>query len=332
MKKRQEKGCVVIPILVEICARRLLCIDDINYLPKDDQGRLKPLGRRTKRAEALSIVIEHVLQQIEMKQAKVTEDEAQIKATGIDLAAYRERAKTKWLAIDLFTLAAPGAIDADAVIPLARVFVPPLARPSRPRVSLPRDYLRAQGLDPETVKEQAAQLAWQWESQTPEPALALVAKSKHLLQVLLGDPGAGKSALVRYTLLQLLTGAPTTNSLLQALRGHVPFLIELRDYVARERERRCSNLLGYLAYCGSELGFGFDADALDHQLRHKPSLLMIDGLDEIFDPKRRRLMVDEIIGLIGRYPKLRLLVTSRIAGLTTRRFSPPVSASQRSST
>jgi len=35
LKLRNENGSVVIPVLFEDCARQLLAIDDINYLPKD---------------------------------------------------------------------------------------------------------------------------------------------------------------------------------------------------------------------------------------------------------------------------------------------------------
>jgi internalin A len=45
LKRRQEDGSVVVPVLVQDCARKLLAIDDINYLPKDPSGALKPLAR-----------------------------------------------------------------------------------------------------------------------------------------------------------------------------------------------------------------------------------------------------------------------------------------------
>jgi predicted NACHT family NTPase len=69
-----------------------------------------------------------------------------------------------------------------------------------------------------------------------------------------------------------------------------------------------------------ELGFGFDQAALEGHLTDQPSLLIIDGLDEIFDLRRRRLMVEQVIGLAGLHPKLRLIVTSRIAGFDEHPF------------
>lgn len=318
----QEHGCVVMPVLFETCARQLLGVEDRGYLPKDGEGKIVSVNkwRRTHWDEAMTQVVTHVLAQIARRRAAATQDRRRAKRTGVDLALYRRRAFEKWSAIDLASLAAPGAVDADVTIRLGDVFVPPLARQSRPPVSVPRDYLQAQGLDPDAEDARAQELAASWERLTPAPALTLVAAPGQRRLVLLGDPGAGKSALARFILLQLVAETLAEDSPLLPLLGHVPFLVELRDFVGREAEGRCSDLLSYLAFCGGELGFGFDAGSLAHQLASAPSLLIIDGLDEIFEPKRRRLMVDQIIGLAGLYPQCRVLVTSRVAGFDDHPF------------
>jgi TIR domain/HEAT repeats/NACHT domain len=322
LRKRMNEGCVVIPVLLETCYRKLLQIDDINYLPKDSEGALKPVAewRGPQRARCLTQVVEHVHGQMERRHAKAVRETKAATILGIDLGLYRRRAQTKWSAIDLSALAAPGAMDADVTIRLADVFVPQLARRSRPAVSLPRDYLEKQGLNPAAETERAEQIAASWERLAPVSALELVAESRQRHLVLLGDPGAGKSAMARFVLLQLLDDVAVTGTPLAALAGHMPFLIELRDFVAREAEGRCTDLLSYLGYCGGELGFGFDQTALERHLSEQASLLIIDGLDEIFDPKRRRLMVEQIIGLVSPYPKLRLFITSRVAGFNDHPF------------
>ncbi len=322
LRRLQTDGCVIIPVLFETCARQLLGVEDRGYLPKDAEGAIVPINkwRKTHLDVALTQVTEHVLAQIERRRAAAAQDQRRAGATGIDLALYRRRAFDKWSAIDLASLAAPGAVDADVTIRLGDVFAPQFARQSRPPISVPRDYLRSQGIDPDAEDARTQELAAAWERLTPAPALDLVAAPEGRRLVLLGDPGAGKSALARFILLQLLGETLADGSPLLPLRGHVPFLVELRDFVGREAEGRCADLLSYLAFCGAELGFGFDGAGLAQQLSEGPSLLIVDGLDEIFEPKRRRLMVDQIIGLAGRFPQCRVLVTSRVAGFDDHPF------------
>jgi hypothetical protein len=322
-RRRRAKGeCVIVPVLFDHCHRKFLDLDDINYLPKDTNEKLTPISQwpKSRQSAALTQVVEHLHKQIEAIIAARRAGAATTARTGIDLALYRARAQAKWSAIDLAALARPGAADPDIAIRLADVFVPPQARRSRPPMPLPRDWLRRQGLDPDKEAAQAEQVAGTWEQLRPEPALDLIAQPGQRRLVLLGDPGAGKSALTRFVLLQLLAETPPAGSPLAALHGHLPLLIELRDFVLREAEGRCTDLLTYLGFAGDSLGFGFSADAVAQHLEREPALLIIDGLDEIFDPHRRRLMVDQIVGLATRFPQLRVLVTARIAGFDDQPF------------
>lgn len=239
---------------------------------------------------------------------------------GIDLDAYTQRCRKRWEVVDLSTLAAPGALDGDVELPrLSQVFIPQACRRSRPAVSLPRDYLEKQGLDPDEEQRLLGELRERWMKEERLPTLDLLAREDARKLVLLGDPGAGKSSLTRYVLLRLLE--PSTgdgDQWIRQLEGTWPVLVELRDLLAREAEGRCSDLLSYLAYAGETQGFGFDRAALEAQLRDRPSLIIVDGLDEIFSVPRRRAMVEEIVGLESRFPLARVLVTSRIAGFDAR--------------
>jgi hypothetical protein len=243
---------------------------------------------------------------------------------GIDLVTYAQRCRKRWEVMDLSTLAAPGALDGDVELPrLSQVFIPQHCRESRPAVSLPRDYLEKQGLDPEAEERLLPGLRDRWHAQARIPSLELIARPDAPRLVLLGDPGAGKSSLTRYVLLKLLeprSGTGEGEAWREALDGTWPVLVELRDLLAREAEGRCADLLGYLAYTGETQGFGFDRDALEARLRAGPSLIIVDGLDEIFSVARRKAMVEEIVGLEGRFPHARVLVTSRIAGFNARPF------------
>lgn len=246
-------------------------------------------------------------------------------APGIDLGAYTRRCSKRWESVDLSTLAAPGALDGDVELPrLSQVFIPQDCRRSRPAVSLPRDYLQKQGLDPDQEERLLEELRERWRGQERLPALDLLARPDARKLVLLGDPGAGKSSLTRFVLLRLLEPltqpADGSDGWRGALDGTWPVLVELRDLLAREAEGRCGDLLSYLAYTGETQGFGFDRAALEAQLRDRPSLIIVDGLDEIFSLNRRRAMVEEIVGLESRFPLARVLVTSRIAGFAAQPF------------
>ncbi len=243
---------------------------------------------------------------------------------GIDLVTYAQRCRRRWEVIDLSALAAPGALDAQAEPPrLSQLFIPQACRLSRPAVSLPRDYLEKQGLDP-NEEEQLEEARARWQGQKRVPALELLAKPGASKLVLLGDAGAGKSSLTRYILLRLLDppnhAADLHDDWRRPLADAWPVLVELRDLVAREAEERSTDLISYTAHVGETQGFGFDRSALVAQLRDRPSLIIVDGLDEIFSVTRRRAMVEEIVGLETRFPKARVIVTSRIAGFDAKPF------------
>src|SRR4030095_11017039 len=115
-------------------------------------------------------------------------------------------------------------------------------------------------------------------------------------------------------------GIDGTTDWRRALSAYFPVLIELRDLVAREAEGHCQCLVSYLTYLGEKQGFGFDSATIEAQLRDRPSIILVDGLDEIFSLDRRRAMVEEIVGWETRFPKARVVVTSRIAGFDAHSF------------
>jgi predicted NACHT family NTPase len=247
---------------------------------------------------------------------------------------------SRYAACPLETGAAPP--DADA-IKLRDVFIPQHARRSRPFRVLPRDYLRklresggealnALAQDEPFAEDHEANTHWE---QIPrEPILEIIASTEPKHLVILGDPGAGKSCLVRYMALSLLDGlgrkwAQPHGALpfwVTTLGGRLPLLIELRRFLTWEARDHEGGFLGYLHRLGSQRGFGLNRSDLDRYLHTALSLVIFDGLDEVIDPKKRDDIAEEITGFARSYAPTRVIVTSRVAGFDQRPFLQRTSA------
>ncbi|NQV26212.1 MAG: HEAT repeat domain-containing protein, partial [Rhodopirellula sp.] len=143
------------------------------------------------------------------------------------------------------------------------------------------------------------------------------------LIVITGEPGSGKSTLLRYLLLGILDPPvdaadeplPWTAAFTATAHEHFPFLIELRDYhFTCEAESEVNSLMDYARYLGETMGYGINDQWLDQRLKSGPSLILFDGLDEIFDPKRRDHVMQQIVGFTETYPLAQVIVTSRPHG------------------
>src|SRR5262249_20198102 len=126
--------------------------------------------------------------------------------------------------------------------------------------------------------------------------------------VILGDPGSGKSTLLRLLVLQW-AGKQDDRVLQEA---SVVLLIELRDY-AHWPCHESKSFLRYLHEGPTVLRIN-QLD-LDHYLKSVSSaVLLLDGLDEIFDEDQRKWALNDLQRFADDYRNIKIILTSRVIG------------------
>ncbi|MFF9119040.1 HEAT repeat domain-containing protein, partial [Streptomyces massasporeus] len=225
-------------------------------------------------------------------------------------------------------------------VALREVFVVPGLRADPPPVELPRelvyrliesgDLMQEPGASQETtqspveeaepsqeteflaeVRKAIEQLKDAYRRKPVVGALTVLASEGGRRIVLLGDPGAGKSTLARYLALTL-TRTGTLDGSLTALVGHVPLIIELREYAAAEWRQRTFE--DFIAHLHATRGMAPPPALTRQLLLDGRALVVFDGLDELFEPRIRHETHHRIAAFATRYPAARVIVTSRTIG------------------
>lgn len=153
-------------------------------------------------------------------------------------------------------------------------------------------------------------------------AAAYLQSADHPMTVVRGEPGQGKSTLGQFlcqvhraALLgrqEQLGGDPVLNTALPAARTRVPLRVDLRDYglwldggdpfadtesePARQRPRKLGTLEEFLAALLTTRSGGrsVDVPGVQDLLSRFPSLIVLDGLDEVARSTQRARVVNEI--------------------------------------
>jgi predicted NACHT family NTPase len=144
-----------------------------------------------------------------------------------------------------------------------------------------------------------------WDQKT-QGVLEAIADSK-TRSVILGDPGSGKSSLLQY--LALAWAKKTTT---ERYQQKLPLFAELRLYGDDKERGNCKNLLDFFhqgnTFCH------LDRQELDRELKAGQAIALFDGLDEVFDPKLRSEITNDIYRFSTDYPNVQIIVSSRWLG------------------
>jgi predicted NACHT family NTPase len=164
------------------------------------------------------------------------------------------------------------------------------------------------------------------ESYLQKPARSVLeALQETRYAVILGDPGAGKSTLLQYLALSrfeaFLPDGERETSVVRSdgdiFAGDLPLLVELRRYAADSAKP--GGIVEFF-HKGNSTIQKLNQENLHELLKTGRGWVLLDGLDEVFDPVRRDEVVTEIFRLTNEYPKVRVVVTSRIIGYNPERL------------
>ncbi|MGB7891254.1 MAG: HEAT repeat domain-containing protein, partial [Microcoleus sp.] len=139
-------------------------------------------------------------------------------------------------------------------------------------------------------------------------------KQKYPYIVILGDPGSGKS-----TLLQCLALNWARSPLNSVTSQPIPLLIELRTYIRSGESGHCKNFLEFFHQSPGSICH-LNQHQLQEKLKAGDAVVMFDGLDEIFDSGKREDVITAIHRFTNEYPRVRVIVTSRIIGYKPQRL------------
>lgn len=122
--------------------------------------------------------------------------------------------------------------------------------------------------------------------------------------VILGKPGAGKSSLVKYLMIYMLSKSDE--------RLGIPFRVELHKY----NQERKQNSVGFIDYIFNQLQsehqiHKITRDDIVDILTHHKAVIFFDGMDEVLDVHERISVRNDIENISELYKNLKCVVTSR---------------------
>jgi hypothetical protein len=173
----------------------------------------------------------------------------------------------------------------------------------------------------EEAEQEADRLRQEYLHQPPRPVLEVVDEALRASSagaarklVILGDPGSGKSSLVRYLALRWAgIAAPMVRD-----TQPIPLVVEMGPY----GRWRCDRRKDFIRFLEEAPGWHEWHPGLLAKLIEPPGrvVLLLDGLDEVFDVKLRTDVMDDLQRFSAQFPHLPILVTSRVVGYQAQRL------------
>jgi tetratricopeptide (TPR) repeat protein len=149
--------------------------------------------------------------------------------------------------------------------------------------------------------------------------------------VILGAPGAGKTTLLRYLALHFATAKRDDQE--TVIAGEIkedlgktllPIFFRIADYAEKLKQQPNLTLTEYLrqfyrqweAHFQTQGKMGTEGATflLDAAMSEGKCLILLDGLDEVFDQESRRQIVESINQFVNDFSNNKYVITSRIAG------------------
>lgn len=152
-----------------------------------------------------------------------------------------------------------------------------------------------------------------WSSLFPENETLIDDKIKLLKNlaqfsqiVLLGDPGCGKTTLLKFITYQIADFQKQD----EFLPFYVPIFLRISEYAQILKGNPSKHLLDFLI---NDYDKQFSS-LFSWAFENCQVLLLLDGLDEVLDVSQRIKVVEEVQDIVARMPENRYVLTSRIIG------------------
>ena len=249
--------------------------------------------------------------------------------SGISINAYLTGIRRQYQRVDLEGLT-PSELEQYLQIQLRSVFVEQHVRDNPPPLDVPKHLLGVLHADGEIDEkdfpadvplEEVRRVGRVYYGKESKPVLDVLTNPQFPFTVVLGDPGSGKSTLARYLILSL-ADAQGDPRIREPLGQRLPILIELKQYVALcAEDDECKDFLDFMRLIGKREGQYPELTQLQDHLDKHGGLFIFDGLDEIFDVAHREQVSRQIAHFPFLFPKVRIIVTSRIVGYKRRELS-----------